>query len=189
MVDTNAVVGIFLVMNCKIDVPQSNYGIQNETSDLRVHVCPLVGRVYVYDTQEGTQLISNKKYNLKKVYTNKILTALGVAIPIEDILTLRWVDIPKRWLFDSGLKITKQQSTVEKGKRAEYLVALLVVCGPSFFTLEDIVFANENEQIQGIDIKFPKLQVKCDFRGGHKSLGGTGNLFLQTAERNLYGQF
>jgi hypothetical protein len=28
------------------------------------------------------------------------------------------------------------------------------------------------------------IQVKCDYPGGDKALGGTGNLYLQVAERN-----
>ena len=31
------------------------------------------------------------------------------------------------------------------------------------------------------------IQVKCDYDGGERELGGTGNLFLQVAESNPLG--
>jgi hypothetical protein len=42
-------------------------------------------------------------------------------------------------------------------------------------------------QFEGLDIVVAtrvRIQVKLDFRGGERELGGTGNLFLQTAECN-----
>lgn len=42
-------------------------------------------------------------------------------------------------------------------------------------------------QYEGLDIIIglgARIQVKCDFAGGERALGGTGNLFIQTQECN-----
>ena len=44
----------------------------------------------------------------------------------------------------------------------------------------------ENIQLKGMDIVLfcrKRIQVKCDYRSGDRPLG-TGNLFIQKAERN-----
>ena len=46
-------------------------------------------------------------------------------------------------------------------------------------------------QINGVDIVInmnTKIQVKCDYRGGPKAYGGTGNLYLQVRECNPFGK-
>jgi len=58
------------------------------------------------------------------------------------------------------------------------------------FTVQEI---NERMmQISGIDVTMQdnmKIQVKMDYNGGDKRLGGTGNLYLQTAECNPYRRY
>jgi hypothetical protein len=54
------------------------------------------------------------------------------------------------------------------------------------FWLDAAEDKRENVQIQGTDIVVfcrKKVQVKCDYAAGDKP-NGTGNLFLQRAERN-----
>ena len=46
---------------------------------------------------------------------------------------------------------------------------------------------DKNMQIRGTDILIQSklcLQVKCDYLAGERQFGGTGNIFLQTAECN-----
>ena len=56
----------------------------------------------------------------------------------------------------------------------------------SGFWLDAAEDERENVQIQGTDILVfsrKRVQVKCDYRCGDRPLG-TGNVFLQRAERN-----
>jgi hypothetical protein len=83
--------------------------------------------------------------------------------------------------------------TSDKGRKAVELVAAMIRNG--LFPLPYAVGQLDSDpakdmQINGDDIIVDlganrvHIQVKCDFRGGDKALGGTGNLYLQVAERN-----
>ena len=53
-----------------------------------------------------------------------------------------------------------------------------------------MITTDKSEQIFGSDLSAKNIifQVKCDIKGGHKEGGGSGNLFIQTAERNNTGE-
>ena len=87
----------------------------------------------------------------------------------------------------------EDDDTSTKGGKAVVLVAGMIRNG--LFPLPYNIDSLDDDpayalQIDGDDIVVAlgascvKIQVKCDFRGGEKDLGGTGNLFLQVAERN-----
>ena len=164
------------------------YGIQNEDSDLRVHVCPTVRRMYIYSTSAGVAAIETGKY--EKAAANTLVdgawikTAEGYLVPPDDIDGCVNVTIPE-WM---AAHFSKDSSTTRKGALATRLVQRF--CKEGWFPLPAgaIPVDDHRMQVSGIDLIIigdrVKIQVKCDFRGGPRELGGTGNLFLQVAECN-----
>lgn len=45
------------------------YGIQNEQSDIRAHVCVVAKRVYVYSTDEGKRIAATGRFKSLPAYT------------------------------------------------------------------------------------------------------------------------
>lgn len=176
----------------KSDLAMIDYGIQNEESDIRAHVCPVVQRVYVYPTACGREAMSCGE--LKHGYQPGVSFATGKGFCVPPFQIRRCVALvvnPEVWIraaFD------KKESTTIKGEKAVFLVAGMIRNGLFPLPLAGIADADISRdlQIKGDDIRVwvanqcVHIQVKCDFNGGEKHLGGTGNLFLQTAEINLF---
>lgn len=166
------------------------YGIQTEESDLRAHVCPKVRRVYVYPTPCGVKALGNG--HERPGYQPGVdgATANGRCVKpfdIERCVELRMNE--RAWEY---CRFSPDDDTSSKGNKAVLLVSAMLKAGLfplPFGALVDSGVA-KSIQIKGDDIyvwtakQRLRIQVKCDFRGGDASLGGTGFLYLQTAERN-----
>jgi len=178
-----------------------DYGIHNENSHIRAHVCPVVKKVYVYPTQSGIQAIETKHYPCVRGYQENVefATAEGYLIPpfdIEKCIGLSFKD--SVWEI---IDFRASDHTSEKGNKAIKLVLAMVKKGlfPLLITLSAREITDEELQVKGQDIIVPSsaihaqediiIQVKCDYIGGEKGLGGSGNLFLQTAESNPLKQY
>lgn len=163
------------------------HGIFADSSDIRAHVAPGTRAIYVYRTKLlQAHLIANPdKYKI--VFAGQPgegeITSQGYKVTwneIPDIRRLRWDSYP--WWEAFGEKT----STSEKGRRASEVVKSLLHMGK--FPLWCIDPARESQclavQIKGTDIVLTaqwKIQVKCDWWAGE---GGTGNLYIETHERN-----
>lgn len=172
------------------------YGIQNEGSHVRVHVCPTVRRVYVFPTECGKMAIETLKYQKKHGFQPGYEgpTAEGYPVPPEDIE--RCVEICLRDTSWDSISFSLDDSTEEKGNKAVKLVKAMLRNGLLPLPAEGREVKDKDMQIQGTDILIKanslyheeiRVQVKCDYPGGRKELGGTGNLFLQVAECNPFG--
>ena len=167
-----------------------NYGIQNEESDLRAHVCVHIRRVYVFPTEEGRREIETGRW--PKVSNGqdgvKGITAKGYLVPPSAIKGCTEVVTKKEDWEHADFK--PDDNTSVKGDKAVRLVENTIRAG--IFPFLDKVLAIDSDvnfaiQIKGTDIIVHRrtyIQVKCDYNGGDSSLGGTGNLYLQVAERN-----
>lgn len=161
------------------------YGIQNEESDYRIHVCPLVKCIYIFATDEGRRAARNKIFRKVPVYTGAIKTAEGKLVPPAYIEGCSCVHIPEGWWEDVSIK--EEDTTTVKGEKAVSIAARALKAGKLPIPAPTKEVVDEDLQIDGVDIVIPqglRFQVKCDYRGGSSDLGGTGNLFLQTAECN-----
>jgi hypothetical protein len=177
------------------DVPTGNmslkdYGIQSEASDFRAHVAYKAQRVYVFPTKNGLRSIETGNYKELTATQQDIVTARGYAVPISHIDGLSEVLIPLD--LHQKIKIENFMPSGEKGRRATWIVATMMK--KSLIPLPVIVdFAEELAlQISGTDIIVAAklhVQVKCDYNGGDRRYGGTGNLFLQVAECNPFKQY
>jgi len=174
----------------------TSYGIQNEKSLIRVHVCPIAKRVYVYPTQNGIKAIETGQYYCVHGYQNGIEepTSKGYLVPPFHIKSC--VGLGFRNKVWTAIDFNSDDTTSGKGDKAVKLVLSMIENG--LFPFLAIVTANEITdkalQVEGQDIIISAsaihvledivIQVKCDYPGGEKSLGGSGNLFLQIAESN-----
>jgi len=170
-----------------------DYGIQNEESDIRVHVCPIVKRIYIYPTEEGRRAISSGMWPILDGFQPAIKerTAMGYAVPPFAIR--RCVCIEPNPAVWQAMNFKKDEATSMKGTKAVKMAAQMIRNG--IFPLPWSIDKMEEDpniklQIDGDDIivamgsTIVRIQVKCDYRGGAAELGGTGNLYLQIAERN-----
>ncbi len=166
------------------------YGIQTEGSNFRAHVCVLAKTLYVYRTEDGVRCALDSRYPERSVPTGSIITAKGRIVPPSAIDGCMRTDIPSHILAQYTIQET--DSPTVKGRKATHIVATMMREGHfPFLIIPHVVAEGERVQFEGIDIIATadfRVQVKCDFPGGEKKLGGrTGNLFLQTAECNPYG--
>ena len=161
------------------------YGIQNEESFIRAHVCPVVGRVYVFETERGRDIIKKKQYRIAPAYTGGQKTAEGYLVPPEDIEGVMEFNIPDD-LKRNILELSESTTSI-KGRGAVKIVQEMMsrrlLTMPAILEDETSIDA----QLRGSDLVVSNsctVQVKCDWRGGSWRLGGTGNLYLQIAESN-----
>lgn len=161
------------------------YGIHTEHSDVRAHVSVVNRTVYVFQTFRGVEAV--ERYNPEPLPARQPgvagITATGWPIHVSQIEDLR------RLRFDSwnGWEGFKEElSTSDKGRRAVSCVIECMRLGRFPLWLHAEEDDAQSIQIKGTDIVVwckKRVQVKCDYRSGDKPLG-TGNLYLQKAERN-----
>lgn len=172
-----------------------DYGIQNENSHIRAHVCPIVRRVYVYPTACGMATIGSGDY--PKVGGHQpgvnFITSEGYLVPPFDIQRCAAISI-NDGVWDA-LAFAETDSTSVKGRKAVRLVVGMLKHGLFPFPALAEEITDEDLQISGADILIKAgvvakegtiIQVKCDLKGGEAELGGTGNLFLQVSECNPF---
>lgn len=186
--------GMFGAMNSEldhsgIDVQLFPYGIQNCNSDYVVHVGFCVGAIYVFPTVSGKAAVESGQYPGRPAFQPRVEgpTAWGYKVPWEEINGCREFIIPTDILTTVDCK--PRESTTIKGKKAERVVNEMLARGLISLNLTAASVRDESTQIRGIDAVVPSVtvQVKCDYRCGPRERGGTGNLYLQTQERNPRG--
>lgn len=172
-----------------------DYGIQSENSHVRVHVCPRVKRVYVYPTKNGIEAIQTGRYKKKHGFQRgcEEPTSEGYPIPPEEIRNCIEIKVRERaWTY---FGFCENHSTAEKGDKAVRMTIMMLKEGLLPIPAASREIKDKDMQVSGTDILVKanriyheeiRLQVKCDYPGGRKELGGTGNLYLQTAERNPF---
>lgn len=163
------------------------YGIAQEKSTQRAHVCFNVGTLYVYKTSACLESIDPNRHRVVNGYQPGVNypTSKGYLVPPSDIKGIRRVSIPKKLLH--RYMITDDQTTTQKGENAVNICTTLMRNGLFPFFVSPYEVTDHQMQINGTDILVKGdhlVQVKCDMRGGE---GGTGNLFIQTHEINPLG--
>ena len=166
-------------------LPLFEYGIQTEQSDIRAHVSVVNRTIYVFRTVMALRAMKDHPQQLKTATQQGVLgpTANGMPMPIENIPDLRRIKYPKWPHWD---QFRENLSTSEKGSLAVKCVLDCMRWGFFPFWVNASEDDRENVQLKGTDILVfcrKKVQVKCDYCCGDKPLG-TGNIYLQTAERN-----
>ncbi len=160
-----------------------NYGIQNEISDLRVHVSVCNATAYTFLPSAAMDAIkAHPNLKLKPAYQVGInyATAEGYAMPVKFIDGIKSIKIPEHIFMDANF--LQSDNTTVKGNKAVFCVKEMLKRNliPFAFNIEEVT--DRTMQIQGTDILVSaryKIQIKCDWR-----IGETGNIYLQTAECN-----
>ena len=167
-----------------------DYGIQDEQSDVRIHVGVYSQEVYVYKTQDGRDSIDPIKHRKVPVWTGNIQTATGYVVPLDDIKDCQVLPVPDDIFDRSGIaQYPEKGYQGEKGKAATYIASEMLKTGLIPLSLRITEVDDKKMQILGEDIRVKaniKIQVKCDYRAGNGHPRCTGNLFLQTQECNPF---
>jgi hypothetical protein len=154
-------------------------------------VGPLCGRIFAYQTTVMLEQLLRKQYRLAPAYQPGVsgATGLGYPVPLIDVFDLREPEWPfERWWerFDVS------QLTSRKGAHAVDVVTHILDDGR--FPLWGANGENSNDfdiQVSGTDMIVVgkwRIQVKCDYKAGPRPKG-TGNLYVQVAERNPLKRF
>lgn len=165
------------------------YGFYQERVDLRAHVGVTAWRVYVYAWHSLLTTLDRGAFKEVSGKSFGQITARGFLVPPRDIEGCRVCDIPEsyRGLFPFAPTMTHKK----KGELAAVLVDTLINDGHLLLPMTSEQIEDRRLQLEGVDIiarANVRVQVKCDWDCGPKAHGGTGNLFIQTAEINLYKQ-
>jgi len=172
----------------KLNSSLVQYGIYEEDKDIiRCHVSIKTKRVYVFSVGDVRSL-DIAKYKEVGASQSGIKTALGRLIPPSDILNIFECMIPETWIKKAEQYALSTTSI--KGQIAVSITKELLKLGRIRLPLTISEVTDQQMQISGTDILILatiKMQVKCDWNAGHRNMGGTGNLFIQTHECNPFG--
>jgi|TARA_R110000824_G_C14859724_1_gene641039 hypothetical protein len=162
------------------------HGIQTEDSDIRCHVAPGTRNVFVFRTAAALHVMGDGPERTASQPGVSGVTGRGRVVPwdaIPGMRRIRWYSV-EWWTW-----FARDQSTSEKGAHAVQVVQHLLGAGRFPLWCGDVDESKDATiQIAGTDIVVAgrwRIQVKCDYDAGP---GGTGNLFLQTAECNPLGR-
>ena len=161
------------------------YGIFQDQSNIRAHVSIITKSIYVFKTEEVKKILpGNYRLVGAKQPGVEITTAEGWLVPVEDIPDVRrieWND------YDWWNDFSDNDLTSEKGRKAALVVMNLLKIGRFPLWVSIIEPKKKDIQMSGVDVlivKDIKIQVKCDWKCGPKSLCGSGNFFIQKSEIN-----
>ncbi len=166
------------------------HGLKQEGSDLRIHICAKVMKAYLFPTARGIDAINSglyPEYSAGQEGVN-FSTARGFCVPPGDISGCVAYPIPENILIRYPIEYSF--SCKKKGKVAVSIARVMLRQGLIRFpTLPQKIMSGDikMEKTGTMHIGNCKIRIKCDFNGGDRSLGGTGSLFLQTAEANPLG--
>lgn len=165
----------------------TEYGIQNENSDVRAHVSVVNKTIYVFRTQAGRDAIKKHQPQERTATQPGAVgaTASGWPMPWELIDGIRAVRFSE-WY--SWRLFCPELPTSLKGDLAVQCVLAAMRNGDFPFWVDVEESDDPTIQVQGTDVLIQhgcKVQVKCDYKSGERPFG-TGNLFLQRAERNPF---
>lgn len=162
-----------------------DYGILTEASDIRAHVSVVNRTIYVFQTRNGVNAIEVHQPPIRSASQPGFqgVTAEGWLVKVDWITDLRRIRFQS---WPGWAEFSDSLTTSQKGALAVQCVLQAMRLGRFPFWVEAIEDGREYIQVSGTDILVfckKRVQVKCDARCGDLPLG-TGNLFLQKAERN-----
>lgn len=157
-------------------------GIHTENSDIRAHVSVVGKSIYVFQTIHGVNAMEACQVTKEAGQPGVVgATSKGKVVPWNQIEGIRRLPF---FSWSRWGEFHENMSTSQKGALAVACVIEVMRLGRFPFWLNATEDKRQNIQIKGTDIVVfckKKIQVKCDWKCGE---GGTGNIFLQFAERN-----
>jgi len=131
-----------------------DYGIQNEHSHIRAHVCPVVRRVYVYKTQDGIAAINTGNHRQTHGYQDGVTspTASGYLVPPFEISGCVSIAFAPRVWKHKSLRFSQSDNLKEKGAKAECLIRQMLVRGLFPIAIVATKITSKDLQMRGGDI-------------------------------------
>ena len=166
-----------------MEMPLFEYGIQHEKGVIRAHVGVLACKVYAFRAERAATVMAQYKSLLAFQSGVNGATASGYVVPVGSIPGLRAIKFSPDW----AAIFNEDDRTTEKGRCAVTIVSRLLRDARFPLPCDPRVVDNVRMQFEGDDIVIDghwRIQVKCDYRAGEGHPRCTGNLYLQTHERN-----
>lgn len=163
------------------------HGIAEDESDYRMHVGFAHGKVYVFPTQAGQDVLNNgKQYKPFRASQPgvKIVTGTGYKVPWSDIADCMEVSVPAELIRQANCRRTDNPSA--KGRKAVFVASELFKRGLVRLPLITQEIQDHDMQVKGKDliiIARLSIQIKCDFWCAQYGLS------LQTHECNPLGRY
>lgn len=162
------------------------YGIEEEQSDIRAHVSLPGRRITVFRTADMVALIREREHEERTASQPGVdfATAKGFCVPL-DAIRHKHVVTSDSFPWDNWTH--SEMDCGEKGIMAVICVKAAILANKFPLWVCGIVNEDKEMDIQGTDMIVTanrRIQVKYDAPAYPKSLGGTGNLFIQTHECN-----
>lgn len=171
------------------------YGIEEEQSNYRIHVCGIFNIAYSFNSESMIDFINANNFSSRDVYSYGVVTAKGFLVPLKKSIQ---VGIVKEHILPSYIWSNCPDSS-ERNKGIWAVGVARKSIENNIVTFESSIKTQEIhtlvEQINGKDILVVNnkisVQVKCDLRACFKNhhQKGTGNLFIQTHECNPTKQY
>lgn len=159
------------------------HGIQKEESEFRLHIgIEVVPKAFLFQTKSAIRQFNSEPYS-----SIVLPTAIGYLIPWKHIDGCQDIRIPPELIEKYDFR--ESDGLAEKGEKAEGVGAEMV--NQQLFDFEKYTcpspviesVTNRDDQIKGIDLRLKPIdrcfEIKCDWPATR-----TGNLFIQTHERN-----
>jgi hypothetical protein len=167
------------------------HGILQDESDYRIHVGFVVGAVYVFPTANGKTAVHSGKYRIVNAFQPGCPspTSQGVVVPWQELAECKEVLIPPGMIQAANCRRSDHTST--KGYWATVIVSLMQTCGMIPIEMSPVIVNDKALQIRGVDLQMKpiSIQIKCDFCCGSRDRRGTGNIYLETHERNPFKNY
>jgi hypothetical protein len=160
------------------------HGIQEDASDMRIHIAFGDRYAFVFPTHSAQKAISSdgKQYPAFRASQDgtNLITGTGYRVPWTDIEGCKRFWIPREVLDAVSPRIT--DSTSEKGRKAESVAWELIRLGTIAVSVSCRPVTDTDDQIKGTDLRIsgPAIQVKCDWWAGSRGLA------IQTHECNPF---
>lgn len=163
--------------------------IRDEASDIRIHFgdqAKWVGRFERTDAADRVDVAVALGQKEVEINVDDVdgAVARGFLIKIGSLWTLKEIVMPPGWWEDLLPRIkNKTLTTYKKGKIGEDAVVNYYLGIGAQVRREH----RQENQVAGTDLWIDglRVQVKFDHRAGPVSRGGSGNVFIQTAECHL----
>lgn len=162
------------------------YGIQTDKSDYRAHVCPRDQAVYVFETSRMASFVGLNIFGKIPARQKGVqgVSGYGYTVPLKCVPWCLGVEIPK----DLQIPVERWETmdTIGKGDSSVDTVKAMVERELIRFGRPSEVHkvpkgSLDAQWLLGDLVVGLRVEVKCDLPGG---MMGTGNLYIQTEEKN-----
>ena len=169
------------------------HGITTELSDLRIHVSPISGYVYMFTQECMRAAIAQGNFPQAPTYVNGKQSALGWLVPTDAVEKYGWINKGRFKNLQERFGYRDNMSTSEKGRVAVAAVKWLVEHEKMPLGINTFQEVNIKPlQILGVDAvlgwKDRRATIWAEIKLDAKAAPGR-NLYIQSHEKNEFKQY